>query len=208
MYNSHDEIKKLLKASRIMLSSKSSITESEEIKKRYGIITEADDIKSDSDNVFKKINVAKSIEKSTEDTYEEDKQKTKGEDKTTTYRISGGLLKIIGKKSKDLQLTEDEKRTFQETMDEFVEEVSNLVDFDELILSQNDVTWSGKLNDFNMEFDYRVGEENGVYIKIDYLSKLSDEILDAMEKLKNYYNKFKNKWAEIMANRKMTKFKN
>jgi hypothetical protein len=186
MYNSHDEIKKLLKASRIMLSSKSSITESEEIKKRYGIITEADDIKSDSDNVFKKINVAKSIEKSTEDTYEEDMQKTKGEDKTTTYRISGGLLKIIGKKSKDLQLTEHEKRTFQETMDEFVEEVSNLVDFDELILSQNDVTWSGKLNDFNMEFDYRVGEENGVYIKIDYLSKLSDEILDAMEKLKNY----------------------
>ena len=205
MYNSHDEIKKLLKVSRIMLSSKSSINESEEIKKRYGIITEEEDVKSDSDSVFKKINVAKSIEKSTTDSYDEDTQKPESEDKSITYRISGGLLKIIGKKSKDMQLTEDEKRTFQETMDEFVEEVSNLVDFNELILSQNDVTWSGKLNDFNMDFDYRVGEENGVYIKIDYLSKLSDEILESMQKLKIYYNKFKNKWAEIMANRKMTK---
>lgn len=200
MNNSHDEIKKLLNASRKMLSTKESIQESFEIKKQYNLIFE-----EKGDDVFKKINVAKSIEKNTTETYDDDTMINNKRDKSVSYRISGGLLKIIGKTNKELQLTEDEKKAFQETMDEFVDEVSNLVDFNELIILQNDVTWSGTLNDFGIEFDYRVGEENGVYIKMDNLSKLSFEIMEIMEKLKKYYNKFKSKWGDIIGDRKVTK---
>lgn len=200
MSNSHDEIKNLLKASRNMLSSKKTIEESYNIKKKYGILTEAD-------NITQKINVAKSIEKDTEQSYEEDMEETPKKDKSVTYRISGGLLKINGKSSKELQLTEDEKIGFQETMDEFVEEVSSLVDFNELNIYGNDVTWSGNLNDFNLEFDFRVGEENGIYFKVENLSKLTDETLEVLDKLKKYYNKFKSKWGKLLGNRKMTKVK-
>ena len=200
MNNSHDEIKNLLRASRNMLTSKKTLEESYNIKKKYGMLTEAEDI-------IQKINVAKSIEKDTEQSYDEDMEETPKKDKSVTYRISGGILKINGKSSKELQLTEDEKIGFQETMDEFVEEVSSLVDFNELNIYSNDVTWSGTLNDFNLEFDFRVGEENGIYFKVDNLSKLSDEILEVLEKLKKYYNKFKSKWGKLLGNRKMTKVK-
>lgn len=198
MSNQHDEIKKLLKASREMLSSPKSIKESQEIKKRYGLITEVD-------SIIQKVNVAKSIEKNTEETYDEDMGEKPSKDKSIAYRISGGILKINGKNTKELQLTEEEKMTFQETMDEFVEEVSSLVDFNELNIYPQDVTWSGILNDFNLEFDFRVGEENGVYIKMGNLVKLSEEILQTMDKLKKYYNKFKSKWGKVLGNRKMTK---
>lgn len=205
MNNSHDEIKKLLKASRTMLSSNNSLHESNDIKKQYGMLLEAD-------SVFKKINVAKAIEKKFEDdemNYEGDnKEYNSKRDKSVTFRISGGLLKINGKSTKELQLTEDEKMTFQETMDEFVSEVSNLVDFTELNIYPQDVTWGGTLNDFNLTFDYRIGEENGVYFKVDNLTKLSKEIMDAIKKIENYYKKFKSKWATILGNRKMTKLNN
>jgi hypothetical protein len=57
MNNSHDEIKNLLSASRSMLSKKNDIQESNEIRKKYGLILE-----QESGNITKKINVAKSIE--------------------------------------------------------------------------------------------------------------------------------------------------
>ena len=66
------------------------------------------------------------------------KQKVK-KDKSKTYRISGGLLTMHGKDKKDLELTTEEKTAFQETMDEFVDEVSDLSDFGVLNLSNSNV---------------------------------------------------------------------
>ena len=50
-------------------------------------------------------------------------------DKSQKYRISGGILALHGKSRNDLDITSDEKIAFQETMDELVEEVSDLADF-------------------------------------------------------------------------------
>jgi hypothetical protein len=214
MNNKHDEIKNLIKASRNMLSNSNTINEINEIKNKYNLISEQVDLNRFDNNSFKRIDVGNSIESSMSRGSDsqipkrgsvDDSPKSSKRDKTTTYRISGGILKISGKTTKELQLTEDEKITFQETMDEFIDEVANLVDFDELHIYQNDVTWSGKLNDFDLLFNFRIGEENGVYVKVDNLSKLSNEIIEVMEKLKKYYNKFKSKWAEILGNRKKTK---
>ena len=46
-------------------------------------------------------------------------------DKSQKYRISGGILALHGKNRNNLDITSDEKIAFQETMDEFVEEVSD-----------------------------------------------------------------------------------
>jgi hypothetical protein len=212
--NKHDEIKRLLKASQNMLSNSSTIYEMNEIKQKYNLISEQISMDKPSKNSDNKINIGRSIERNMERSYDNDTRQSyrddetrqsDRDDETTAYRISGGILKISGQSTKELQLTEDEKTTFQETMDEFIEEVANLVDFKELHITRNDVTWGGRLNDFDLQFSFRVGEENGVYVKVDNLSKLSDDILNVMEKLKKYYNKFKSKWAEVLGNRKMTK---
>ena len=194
MNNSHDEIKNLLKASRKLLNNE---TINEDIRKQYGILTEQG-VDMTNDNVTKKLNITQSVEDEIEDNTES------SEDKSQGYRISGGVLVLHGKTQTELELTTDEKIAFQETMDEFVAEVSDLVDFNKLNIFPNNVEWSGKIIDFDIEFFFTIGEENGVYINGEMI-KTDDKFLDMVNKLKTFYEKFKSKWAKIMASRKKTK---
>ena len=196
MNNKHDEIKKLLKASRNMLSNTQLNEEENRIKGRYGIITEQGSNLTSGD-VTDKINVTKSVEDTIEDETE-----TK-EDKKQAYRISGGILVLHGKDNVDLQLTTDEKIAFQETMDEFVDSVSSLVDFNKLNVYKNNVEWSGKIIDFDLEFFFSIGEENGIYINGEMI-RTDEKFLEVITKLKSFYEKFKTKWANVLANRKKT----
>jgi len=196
MNNSHDEIKKLLKASRSMLSNNTINEQISEIKSRYGIITEqGSDLASD--NISKKMNIAKSVEDKIEDDTEPNRDKSQG------YRISGGILVLHGKDKSDLELTTDDKIAFQETMDEFVNEVSDLVDFNKLNVYPNNVEWSGKIIDFDIEFFFSIGEDGGMYINGDMI-KADENFVDMINKLKTYYDKFKSKWAKVLASRKKT----
>jgi hypothetical protein len=126
------------------------------------------------------------------------------EDKKQGYRISGGILVLHGKNNADLELTTDEKNTFQETMDEFVAEVSSLSDFYKLNVYSNNVEWSGKIIDYDLDFFMSIGEENGIYINGDMI-KIDEKLMDLLTKLKSFYDKFKSKWATVLASRKKTK---
>ena len=202
MNNSHDEIKKLLKASRQMLSNPNTIKESEEIKNKYGMLTEQGIQLVGGNNVTKKLNVAKSVEDEIE--YDEDEGEESRKDLKQAYRISGGIMVLHGKDKTELELTTDEKTAFQETMDEFVTEVSDLVDFNKLNVYPNNVEWSGKIIDFDLEFFYSIGEENGIYLNGEMI-KTDEKFLDLITKLKSYYEKFKSKWAKVLASRKKTR---
>ena len=196
MNNSHDEIKNLLKASRNMLSNNRINEQMSDIKSKYGIITEqGSDLASD--NISKPMNIAKSVEDKIEDENEPDRDKSQG------YRISGGILVLHGKDSSDLELTTDDKIAFQETMDEFVNEVSDLVYFNKLNVYPNNFEWSGKIIDFDIEFFFSIGEDGGMYINGDMI-KADENFVEMINKLKTYYDKFKSKWAKVLASRKKT----
>ena len=108
-----------------------------------------------------------------------------------------------GKDQKELELTTDEKVAFQETMDEFVEQVSDLSDFGVLNVYPNNVDWSGKVIDFDLEFYFTIGENSGVYINGDMI-KLDTELIELINKLTKFYEQFKSKWAKVLASRKKT----
>jgi hypothetical protein len=199
MNNSHDEIKKLLKASRTMLSSKNNITETYEIRKKYGLITEQE-VEFDSGDITKKIDVGNAIE----DTIERDEERENKREKTQGYRISGGILYLHGENEKELILTSDEKKAFQETMEEFVTEVSNYVDLGPLNVYKNEVTWEGEVNEYALNFRYSTGEKEGVYVQGDMI-KVDKSFLEFAQKLNAYYEKFKSKWVSILGTRKETK---
>jgi hypothetical protein len=201
--NSHDEIKKLLNASRNLLNQNNL---NEDIRKQYGLLTEQSGLNNINNGVTDKINIAKSVEDKIDyDTYdsETDSEENVDDDKQQGYRISGGILVLHGKNQTDLELTSDEKIAFQETMDEFVSEVSDMVDFGRLNVYSNNVEWSGNLIEFNVDFTFSIGEESGIYIDGDMI-KANDEFLTTMTKLKQFYEKFKSKWAKILASRKKT----
>ncbi|NBX74785.1 MAG: hypothetical protein EBQ89_10895 [Alphaproteobacteria bacterium] len=197
MNNSHDEIKKLIKASRKMLSNETVIEENNRIKKFYNLITEQG-IDLTDDKVTDKLNITKSVEDKMKDDVDPQEDKKQG------YRISGGILVLHGKNNADLELTTDEKNTFQETMDEFVAEVSSLSDFYKLNVYSNNVEWSGKIIDYDLDFFMSIGEENGIYINGDMI-KIDEKLMDLLTKLKSFYDKFKSKWATVLASRKKTK---
>jgi len=198
----HDEIKNLLKASRNMLSYNNKILREDikTIKKKYGIFEDEKmkDIDTGSE-ITKRINVPSSVETDIEFDAEPKNQT----DKQQAYRISGGVLTMHGKDQKDLQITSLEKQSFQETMDEFVAEVSDMVDFNSLNVYEDSVEWSGKLIEFDMDFMYRIGETNGVYVDSEMV-KVDQEFDIMIEKLRKFYEKFKSKWAKIIASRKKT----
>jgi hypothetical protein len=177
--NQYDEIKMLLKKSRLL-------------QEQLGPINMA---KSIEDN----------IEQDEDQETEVDVDKVK-KDKSKTYRISGGLLTLHGKDKKELELTNDEKQSYQETMEEFVNEVSDLSDFGVLNVYSNSVQWSGKIVDADVEFFYSIGENNGVYINGDMI-KLDERLTELVGKLTTYYEKFKTKWAKVVSNRRKTQFK-
>jgi len=125
-------------------------------------------------------------------------------DKVQKYRISGGILALHGKSKTDTDITTDDKLAFQETMDEFVNEVSDLVDFNTLNVYPNNVDWSGKIIDSDLDFTFTIGENSGIYVDGEML-KVDESFLQLLNKLQQYYQKFKSKWSRILASRKKTR---
>lgn len=195
--NRHDEIKNLIEASKKLLN-KNLITEDiNHIRKNHGLMVEQGEDMSTEEQ-------PKDYE-TAEDGMDNNKEKDEvvKTDKSKGYRISGGIIVIHGKDKSDLQLTSDDKKAFQETMDEFVSEVAEIVDFNKLNLYSNNVEWSGKITELDVEYFYSIGETNGIYIN-GTMTKIDDDYLEFLNKLKQYYEKFKSKWSRVIASRKKT----
>lgn len=178
----YDEIKNLLKKSRMLVEQDTQINVAKDLEKRVAQDNEYETAVSDIEN----------------------DEETSPQDKVQKYRISGGILALHGKDRSDLDITTDDKVAFQETMDEFVEEVSDLVDFNILNVYPNNVEWSGKVIDEDLEFIFTIGEDSGIYIN-GQMVKVDQEFLDMINKLQQFYQKFKSKWGKVLASRKKTK---
>ena len=194
--NRYDEIKDLLRKSRVILE-KSTITE------------QAVNDSGRNAEVLGQRNIGKSIQDRIENDVEyetaedgDDKEESSA-DRSQAYRISGGVLVLHGKDLHDTDISTDDKIAFQETMDEFIDEVSDLVDFNELNVYPNNVEWSGKIIDYDLDFTFSIGESNGVYIDGDMI-KVDEDFTEFINKLRQYYEKFKAKWARVIASRKQT----
>ena len=124
-------------------------------------------------------------------------------EKSKQYKVSGGVIVMHGSDNESLDLTDDEKTTYQETMDDFIEQVSDLVDYLPLNVYENNVDWGGRLVKFDTEFFFSLGESNGVFIT-SKMAKVDQEFTETLEKLKSYYQIFSAKWSKVLANRKTT----
>ena len=180
----YDEIKSLLKKSRMILEQSGQINVAKDVESR---------IQQDNQD----------YETANTGVEDGDDIETSPRDKQQKYRISGGILALHGKYRNDLDITSDEKLAFQETMDEFVEEVSDLADFNTLNVYPNNVEWSGKLIDEDIDFIFTIGEDSGVYIN-GQMIKMDEDFMTTINKLQKYYQKFKSKWGRVLANRKKT----
>jgi hypothetical protein len=187
----YDEIKSLLKKSKMLMEQ----TTDEAPPNIAMDIEKKIDQDTGQDN--------QEYETAREDGDDKEEEVSSAKDRIQRYRISGGILALHGKNKTDTDITTDDKLAFQETMDEFVEEVSDLVDFETLNVYKNSVEWSGKLIDDDIEFIFTIGEDSGIYINGEMI-KVDSEFLTMINKLQQFYQKFKSKWSRILASRKKT----
>jgi len=191
--NRYDEIKNLVSLSKKTLSG--NLNENyNDILSKYGLLTEQ--------SVDSEESIKTDTEYETADSETEEKEIVK-KDKVRTFKISGGVMSIHGTDKADLQLTYDEKTAFQETMDEFRQDVSELVDFNKLNLYEDNVEWSGNIPEMELEFFFSVNETDGLYLKGDMV-KVDEDYVEMIGKLKSFYGKFKERWSRIIASRKTT----
>lgn len=190
----YDEIKSLIKKSRMLLEQETQDNVAASVQQRINQDQEYETAVSDR----------KFSDREPGDDIEDDEVSSSPQDKTQKYRISGGVLALHGKNKNDLDITTDEKTAFQETMDEFVDEVSDLVDFNTLNVYPNNVDWSGKVIDQDIEFTFTIGEDSGIYINGDMI-KVDADFLEMLNNLQQFYQKFKSRWGKVLASRKKTK---
>jgi len=170
------------------------------IKDRTGYNNERYDEMKSLLNISRKLFEQIEDEVETEDipTLEREKEITKD------YNVSSGIITVHAYDRSDLELTDEEQSNYQETMDDFIEQVSDLADFNTLNMYENNIEWSGRLVKFDIEYYYSVGEKNGVYISGNMV-QVDEDFSEMMETLKSYYNTFSSKWAKVLADRKSTK---
>jgi len=190
--NNYDEIKMLVEASRRALAGNMNESNTTDIRKQYGLLTEQ--------------NVVDTKEIDIEDvkTTEEPEKDTNGivnkEDKQKAYRIINNIIILHGKTKADLQLTTDEKNALTSSVDEFRNEVAELTDFGDLNVYPENVEWSGKILELDLEFFFSINEPNGLYVKGDMV-KVDQDYMGMIGKLQSYYEKFKAKWSKVVASR-------
>ena len=190
--NNYDEIKMLVEASRRALAGNMNESNTTDIRKQYGLLTEQ--------------NVVDTKEIDIEDvkTTEEPEKDTNGivnkEDKQKAYRIINNIIILHGKTKADLQLTTDEKNALTSSVDEFRNEVAELTDFGDLNVYPENVEWSGKILELDLEFFFSINEPNGLYVKGDMV-KVDQDYMGMIGKLRSYYEKFKAKWSKVVASR-------
>jgi len=160
------------------------------------------------DDMKKMLNKLRSLNEQTQydidiDTEEIDVGKEREKEKTRTYTISSGKMVIHGERESELNLTDDERTSYQETMDDFIEQVSDLVDYRPLQLYKNNVEWGGRLIKEDLDFFFSLGESNGVFISGNMV-RVDNDFVETIEKLRGFYEIFSAKWAKILASRKVT----
>ncbi len=190
--NSYEEIKKLVESSRKMLSKTINESSKTDIIKKYQILTEQD-LETALDEKTKEYETAEKKEKDSDDIgTQRDKQKA--------YKIQGNVLVLHGKDESKIQLTTDEKNAFIESVDEFRNDVAELVDFGKMNVFDENVEWSGKVLEIDLEFFYSINEPHGIYVNGNMV-KLDQEYMEMIGKLQTNYEKFKTKWSKIVASR-------
>lgn len=123
-----------------------------------------------------------------------------GDEQHKDYDIDGEKIVLSSTGGLTLELTDDVRNIFTTSIDEFKQQVSDLVDFNSLHVSDNSVQWSGRLTKFDLEFFYVVGENNGIFLKGDKI-KVDEELTTLLNQLTQFYNNFAQKWSPVLTSR-------
>lgn len=111
-------------------------------------------------------------------------------------------VKIISNDDADMDLTDEQKKSISDLLDNFKQQVSQIVDFEPgLTINQDQVRLDGKLSDEDISFVFIAGKDSGVYVNAEMM-KLENEVGQVLDKLVKFEETFKTTFESIINNRK------
>lgn len=110
-------------------------------------------------------------------------------------------VKMLSTDKDDMGIKDDQKNTISQLIDNFRQQVSQIVDFDPgMTITENQVRLDGILTNEDVNFVLIAGEENGLYINSEML-KIEDEVMMVLEKLRKFEDTFKTSMEPLITQR-------
>lgn len=134
------------------------------------------------------------------DTLTEQEQPTQNQNSDFVV-INDVEVKMLSTDEMDMGLMDDQKTAISTLIDNFRQQVSQIVDFEPgMTINQNQIRLDGTLTDEDISFVFIAGEESGVYINADML-KLETETGLMLEKLAKFEEAFKTAMEPLITKR-------
>lgn len=156
-------------------------------------------------NTLRKLNESKnnnSVIKEQEEVQQQQVEPEQIQNQKSDFIIINDVeVKMLSVDEVDMELKEDQKETISNLIDNFRQQVSQIVDFDPgMTINQKQIRLDGILTDEDISFVFIAGEESGVYINADML-KLETETGTALEKLAKFEETFKTSMEPLITQR-------
>lgn len=130
----------------------------------------------------------------------------KPEEQFRKFLIDGAVVQVSGIDSTELEFTENEKEAFRSSMQGFVNNITDLVEFKILNISSANIEWVGDLTQENIEWVYSLDDQSGCYISANML-QLTDETVDLITKIRQNYKEWASTWGKILSDRRIERRK-
>jgi len=101
----------------------------------------------------------------------------------------------------DLQLNDDEKVKLSQLIDDFRTEVSEITEFGQLNIYDDNAKLDGNLGEVNLGFTLSAGDDNGLFLSNSAMVQINDNIMEFINKLKLFQIKFNDVLNELISNR-------
>ena len=110
-------------------------------------------------------------------------------------------VKMLSSDESDMGLTDEQKETISGLIDNFKQQVSQIVEFQPgMTINPNQIRLDGKLTDEDINFVIIAGEDSGTFINAEML-KLENNVGQMLEKLVKFEEIFKSSLEPLIQNR-------
>jgi hypothetical protein len=127
--------------------------------------------------------------------------KTDSKEKKNVENINGVDVYIDSTDDMDLEINPDEKSKISQLIDDFKKDVSELNDLMRITIQPNSFKFEGKIITNNLEFVFSAGADSGLDLTNATMLKIDDNVLEMINKLKLFLNKFNSVAEELLSYR-------
>lgn len=111
-------------------------------------------------------------------------------------------VKLLSSDNMDMKLTDEQKTSISTVIDNFKQQVTNLVEFDPgMTVSMEQVRLDGIVTDLDFRFTIVAGKDTGLYVVCD-MTEITPELIDMFGKFNTFYQMFVDAMNNLITQRK------